>query len=172
MIRQNARSIPVGSEDDVVIRPDRGATGFRDRRDEALPTTDPAAFRGACFAAMPGGRSRPGRVVPADGCTFHLLPLPDGGGPPGLRSALCHAHLPLVAFTGVRPEPGSPPSGFLDPPLPADVFPAHGLRVLTTIELATPVEHLDLHGLAAAERDQIRYWRPRNYGELLFNWWD
>ncbi|WP_157875840.1 hypothetical protein [Peterkaempfera griseoplana] len=90
----------------------------------------------------------------------------------GSYTVLCHAHLPVVAFTGTPPMPGLPVRDFMDVPLNTGGFEAEGLRVLSADELGTPVARLDLGDLARAERVQIRHWRPQVLGDLLFNWWD
>ncbi len=154
----------------MVVRPPRGARGFRGSDDhEPLPSTDPAAFRSACFEA---GRGIGARVA--------ALPLP---GAPSFRAVtlttraashtvLCHARLPVVAFTITPPVPGGTVCGFVDPPPWAGGFEAAGLRGLSARHLDTPMSGVDVGDLSRAELAQIRYWRPAVLGDLLFNWWD
>ncbi|GAA4026066.1 hypothetical protein [Streptomyces plumbiresistens] len=152
------------------IRPARGATGFRDGGDEPLPTTDVRLFRAACFeaAGKAGGRRVDVLTFPGTS-SFEAVTIAGRG---ESRTVLCHAHLPLVAFTDTPPEPGRPLSGFVDPPSWAEAFRAAGLRALRADELSTPMCRVDPAGLAEAELAQLRYWRPDTLSDLLFNWWD
>lgn len=147
----------------------RGATGFSDRGDEPLPDTDAKLFQGACWEAARRIRGGVGEFRPAEFRTFHTVTVTGHGTTYGV---VCHAHLPLVAFLDAPPQEGKPLSGFMDPPPWADAFEAAGLRPLPAGELDTPTTRLDLSDLTEAEHAQIRYWRPRTLGELLFNWWD
>ncbi|MCT9076504.1 hypothetical protein [Streptomyces fulvoviolaceus] len=85
---------------------------------------------------------------------------------------LCHAHLPVVAFTDTLPVSGRPLSGFVDPPTWVAGFEAVGLRPLPVDELSTPMSRVDVSELTKVELDEIRYWRPDALSDLLFNWWD
>ncbi|WP_053750255.1 hypothetical protein [Streptomyces sp. MMG1533] len=126
-------------------------------------------FRAACFEAA---RAVGGRVdilrIPGPS-TFEAVTITGRG---ESRTVLCHAHLPLVAFTDTPPEPGRPLSRFVDPPSWADGFGAVGLRALRAGELSTPMSRVDVGELAAAELEQARYWQPDALSDLLFNWWD
>ncbi|MFJ5228414.1 hypothetical protein ACIQBJ_00825 [Kitasatospora sp. NPDC088391] len=128
-----------------------------------------ALFRRACAEAARGSRARLGELVPAGTSTFHWFPI---AAEREAQAGLCHAHLPLVAFTRVAPQPGQPLSGFVDAPMWTGGFASVGLRVLTVKELSTPMEQVDLRGLSRVELAQIRHWRPEVLGDLLFNWWD
>ena len=78
-----------------------------------------------------------------------------------------------------------------DPPLPATDFKKFSehchtaarslggaVRVLqepaarAALTLRKPVTPDDCLQLSRAECEQIRYWRPRTVGEVLFNFWD
>ncbi|MFD3620269.1 hypothetical protein ACFWWT_34530 [Streptomyces sp. NPDC058676] len=151
------------------IRPARGATGFRDRRDGPLPATDPKLFRAACFEAARGVRGRADVLTIPGPSTFEAATITGRGEP---CTVVCHTHLPLVAFTDTPPEPGRPLSRFVDPPPWADAFGAVGLRALRVTELSTPMSTVDVEELSAGELEQVRYWRPDALSDLLFNWWD
>ncbi|MGK4586212.1 hypothetical protein [Kitasatospora sp. HPMI-4] len=153
----------------MLIRPDRGATGFWSQRNEPLPKTDVALFRHACAEAARGSQARLGELVPAGMSTFHWLSISDQR---EVHVVLCHVHLPLVAFTHVLPQPGQPVAGFVDARMWAGGFEGAGLRLLTVQELGTPMDQVDLRSLSKAELAQIRYWRPEVLSDLLFNWWD
>ncbi|MEU9286634.1 hypothetical protein AB0D57_18420 [Streptomyces sp. NPDC048275] len=101
--------------------------------------------------------------------TFHSVTIAQG---PVSHIVLCHAHLPVAAFTETPPVPGKPVSGFVDPPPWAGGFEAAGLRILPVEELSTPMTRVDLSELSTAELAQIRHWHPQVLSDLLFNWWD
>jgi hypothetical protein len=127
-------------------------------------------FRAACFEAARKGGGRRVDVLAVPGLSsFGAVTIAGRG---ESRTALCHAHLPLVAFTDTPPEAGRPPSGFVDPPAWAEAFGAAGLRALRADELATPMSRVDVAEPAEAELEQMRYWQPDTLSDLLFNWWD
>ena len=150
----------------------RGVTGFRDRRSEPLPETDPRAFATICYEAarMTGGRAgaitRPG-VTP----NFHSAVILLGREQVVL---LGHQHAPLLA-TAAAPLSEGGPISFVDHPhihaaLSRD--PPALFRVLTLSELQTPLNLIDCTALDHAELEQISHWKPRTAGELVFNYWD
>lgn len=50
------------------------------------------------------------------------------------------------------------------------IFPK--IEVLSKQLLETPIAEIDLSELAPSEMNQIKYWKPISYGQLLFNRWD
>lgn len=128
------------------------------------------AFRTACHAAARSTRGRVGDVTSA-GVTpnFHTARITT---PYGVCTVLCHAVLPVVAFTAYPPRAGAPVTDFLSPPAWADVFGAVGFQVLDAEELTMPLASVHTGELAEAELEQVRHWRPGTVGELMFNWWD
>ncbi|MFF4599765.1 hypothetical protein [Amycolatopsis sp. NPDC001319] len=150
-------------------RVDRGATGFRDAGAQPLPSTDLTRFRAACFTAARTAGGHVGVVTRLAMATFHAVTIT---GPGWSRTVLCHAHLTAVAFPSAPPQGWESPRTFDEPPDWAGQFALAGFRVLGQLELATPVEELDLANLARAERTQVSHWRPATLGELLFNCWD
>ncbi len=152
-----------------MIRPARGATGFWERSDGPLRQTDVASFRSACFEAARGIGARVDEPAFVGTSSFHAVTIT---GSVGAYVVLCHAHLPLVAFTDTQPVPGRPVSGFVDAPAWAGSFEAVGLRALLVDDLSAPMTRVDVSELPEAELIQIRYWRPEVLSDLLFNWWD
>ncbi|QYN19186.1 hypothetical protein [Amycolatopsis sp. DSM 110486] len=150
-------------------RVDRGATGFWDAGGKPLPSTDLTRFRAVCFAAARTAGGHVGVVTRLAMATFHAVTITGRG---WSRTVLCHAHLAVVAFPSAPPQGWESPRTFDEPPDWAGQFALAGFRVLGQVELATPVEALDLSSLAGAERTQARHWRPATLGELLFNCWD
>ncbi|MCP9986382.1 hypothetical protein LUX01_06410 [Streptomyces sudanensis] len=151
------------------MRLDRGATGFCGPGGEPANETDLTLFRSACWEAARRIGGRVGELPPAGASSFHSAAITSRA--EGLV-VLCHAHLPVVAFTELRPVPGQPLTRFVNPPPWADAFTAFGFRCLQVEDLSLPMSTVDVAELAEAELTQIRYWRPQSLGDLVFNWWD
>lgn len=151
-----------------VMRPPRGATGFRDHGTEPLPLTDARVFASVCYEAA---RLVRGRVleITSPGVTpsFHTAVMRCGE----LSVAvLGHMHLPFIATAQV-------PTGrvaFTDncDDLEEVLRPSDAFRLLTGSELETPIGLIDTSDLDRAERSEIAFWKPETLGELLFNYWD
>lgn len=153
----------------TVVRPARGASGFRGPDGhEPLGSTDRAAFRRACFETARGIGARVAEPPLAGVAAFHAITLTTRA---ASHTVLCHAHLPVVAFTVTPPAPGNV-WDFVDPPDWARGFEAAGFQVLTARRLGTPMSRVDVGDLSLAELVQVRYWLPEVLGDLLFNWWD
>ena len=146
-----------------------GITGFFEAgRDATPPVVDPASFVGACHAAA---RAESGRVEgfePAGvGRNYHRAFLRMRH---GAIAVLCNAHFPIIAFAEASDD------------LPLRFIEAEALA--PRIEEVMPCEiasrssleaHPDAEAVAnlnAVEREQIRYWKPRRLGEIIFNFWD
>ncbi|MBB6350200.1 hypothetical protein FHU36_006772 [Nonomuraea muscovyensis] len=151
-----------------VIRPPRGATGFRDQGTEQLPSMDPRVFASVCHQAARLVRGRVLEITPP-GVTpdFHTAVIRSGE----LSAAvLGHMHLPYIALARV-------PVGhvvFVDDwsDLEVALTSSGTFRLLTRSELETPIDLIDTSYLDGAERRQIAYWKPETLGELMFNYWD
>lgn len=146
-----------------------GATGFRDRGDEPLPTTDVVSFRRSCYEAARDVRASVVQLAFSEAASFDAVTI---GGCGWTRAVLCHVNLPFVAVTNTSPVPGRPVSGFVDPPGWAGIFERIGLRALHAQELSVPMAKVNVSDLSRAELSQIRYWRPAVLSDVLFNWWD
>ena len=149
----------------------RGVTGFRDRRSEPLPETDPRAFATICHevARAAGGTAR---AIKRPGLTpnFHSAVIVRGGEQVML---LGHQHVPFLATAA--PASGTGPVTFIDDPgihAVLNMNPPPAFRLLTLAELQTPLNLVDCSALDRAELEQITYWKPATAGELIFNYWD
>ncbi|SOD85470.1 hypothetical protein [Streptomyces sp. Ag109_G2-15] len=148
-----------------MIRAERGATGFRAVGEAPLPEPDLASFQWACHTAARTARLRVRARDTGVAASYRAV---DIGG----TAVLAHCTLPVVAFTAVPVVPAGPVREFVDPPGWAGVFAEVGFRALGGEELGVGIDRVDLRDLAEAELRQVRYWRPRTLGELMFNWWD
>lgn len=151
------------------MRLDRGATGFCGPGDKPANETDLTTFRSACWEAARRLGGRVGELPSAGAASFHSVTITSRAEE---YFVLCHAHLPVVAFTELPPVPGQPPSHFVNPLPWADTFEAVGFRCLQAEDLSLPMSKVDTAELAEAELTQIRYWRPQALSDLLFNRWD
>ncbi|MCE9576545.1 MAG: hypothetical protein K8W52_25570 [Deltaproteobacteria bacterium] len=143
------------------MRLPHGVTGF-----DAAPRRFAAEFKATCFAVA---RSLHGRLeaianerTPERG--YHLATL-------ALRRGrvivLCNAFHPLIAF---RVDERSP---FVDDPELAEVFASLGAFVaIPSAVLNGPPDAAALADLGEQELDQMRYWKPRTLGAIVFNHWD
>ncbi|MBO8202678.1 hypothetical protein JW613_31015 [Streptomyces smyrnaeus] len=145
-----------------------GVTGFRDRGDPALPSTDPRTCRAAWYAAA---RAAGGQVedfteqeYPQN---FHSATIGDRD---GTHVALFHAHYPLIAFVGDRRCWYT--DEFQNPPTWSTVLTNVGFVVLSAAQLQSPLAESDTSALSATEWCQIKHWRPETLGATLFNSWD
>lgn len=142
------------------MRLPRGITGFRHVSEAALPTVSPERLRSALGAAS---RSR-ASILPPDGVvrSFHRA-LVDG------LLVLCNLHVPWAAAARA-PDGGE--LEFVDPP--AWLRELDGFVVLdrATLESTVTPDDPRLADLGGVELEQLRYWRPRRLGDLIFNLWD
>ncbi|KOG90863.1 hypothetical protein [Streptomyces varsoviensis] len=152
----------------ATFRLERGATGFRHRKDPPLPSTDPRACRAAWYYAA---RAASGDVDDfAEGeCSrnFHTATLTNRHGP---HTALFHAHHPLVAFVAAPAHAYT--DEFQEPPAWSAVLNASGFTVLSAAQLLSPLTPAATSALSPAELHQITYWQPPTIGATLFNSWD
>lgn len=52
------------------------------------------------------------------------------------------------------------------------LFEENGFQIIENNILNTPTSELDLSQLSKAELNEINYWKPVTYNEILFNEWD
>jgi hypothetical protein len=161
---------PAGQEKFCLVLP-RGVTGFRDRRSEPPPETDPRSFATICHEVARAIGGRAGAITRA-GITpnFHRAVIAYGQEQVML---LAHQHAPFLATAAPAAE--STPITFVDDPrihAALSPSPPAPFRLLTLRELQTPLDLTDLTALDHAELEQISYWRPGTAGELIFNYWD
>lgn len=138
----------------------RGVTGFRHVSEPALPDVSPERLRSALGVAS---RSR-ATIAPSDGVarSFHRA-FVDAG------LVVCNQHFAWVAAAR-GPQDGE--LEFLDPP--AWLGGLDGFVVLdrATLESSVTPDDPRLADLGPTEREQLRYWRPRRLGDVIFNLWD
>ena len=106
MATSAARAVARG---DAVFRLERGVTGFRDRKEPELPTTDIRMFGAACYAAARGTDGTVDRIIQRTyPRNFHSAVIITHGDP---NTVLCQGYYPLIAFvhdgTGSWASPGS-----------------------------------------------------------------
>ncbi|MER6228264.1 MULTISPECIES: hypothetical protein [Streptomyces] len=150
------------------FRLELGVTGFRDRGDPLLPSTDAQTCRAAWYAAA---RAACGQVedfteqeYPQN---FHSATISDRD---GTRIALFHAHYPLIAFVEDRRYWYT--DEFQEPPTWATALTDVGFVVFSAAQLLSPLTESDTPALSATEWRQIEHWRPETLGAALFNSWD
>jgi hypothetical protein len=151
----------------------RGATGFRHHKAAPLPETDPRAVAGFSHALARNIGGTVEQIIPPSlTSTFYSVILACGQHDARRVTVLFHRHLPLLAVAS-HPPRGLDDLSIIDDPVVSEAMPDHaGFRLLTSGQLATPVTHADLSQLAAAELKQIASWKPKTFGEVLFNFWD
>jgi hypothetical protein len=144
-----------------------GITGFA-----SLSGTDFGQFKTACYVAA---RQLGGCVVSCQGY--------EGGVPRNFNRVtikvgeetvdiLCNCEYPMVAASRLQDD-GSTQITFMDVPGLAEAMRGVGpFRVLSAEELASPVNAETLQDLDPAEIEQVKYWKPRTVGEVVFNFWD
>ncbi|MGW5001570.1 hypothetical protein ACWEP8_28310 [Streptomyces hydrogenans] len=152
----------------ATFRLEPGVTGFCDRGDPPLRSTDPRTCRAAWYTAA---RAAGGQVedfteqqYPQN---FHVATISDRD---GAHIALFHAHYPLIAFVGDRRYWYT--DEYQEPPAWAPALTDSGFVVLSAAQLLSPLTESDTSALSATEQRQIKHWRPRTLGAALFNSWD
>ncbi|MGW4725461.1 hypothetical protein [Streptomyces sp. NPDC004291] len=137
----------------VAFRLEPGVTGFRDRRDPPLPSTDPQTCRAAWYAAA---RAAGGQVedfteqeYPQN---FHSATISDRD---GAHIALFHAHHPLIAFVGDQRYWYT--DEFQEPPTWTTALTGVGFVVLSAAQLLSPLAESDTSALSATEWRQIKH---------------
>ena len=142
----------------------RGITGFStDRRVEFR------TFKQAVHAAARFTGGTVSATSDSDGVTpnFYHADISNGD---RQFSVVCNRNFPVIAcverpieMSGIRPITVP---GFLE------VMCNFGFEIASVNELERPPDRRDLALLASAERKQVKYWKTRRVGDLIFNWWD
>ncbi len=158
---------------EIAVELPRGITGFHHIDEPPLPTCDLHAFRTSCHRAV---RALGGRIVsaetavrPASSANYVRATVELPGGP---VSIVLNVHYPIIAFA-------APTSGygddlqFVDMPALSEWFRGSGTYdILTALEAHEPVTEEACRLLSPTELRQLRYWRPRCIGCVVFNHWD
>jgi hypothetical protein len=150
-------------------RLERGATGFYNpRAGVVLPTTDFKLFTAAWHSAA---RHAGGRVTEVSERqypqNFHTGVLASADTE---YVALCHLHLPLIAFVATRAPYYA--TEFAEPPGWSEVLTHSGFTVMPRSELLAPLSDVDTTGLSEMEWREVRFWKITTLGGVLFNSWD
>lgn len=144
----------------------KGVTGFYAHGQAPLPSTNRKSVLRALHAIFRGVNRQVGTAAaPHPARSYWYVRLTDTRSEDVLL--LVNEVHPLAGFA--RPE--TEPPEFLDRPDLADQL-SHDLVVVSAADLTRAVTPEDLEGLAEVEREQIRYWRARTFGEIIFNEWD
>lgn len=149
-----------------------GVTGFRDVNESPLPETDFREVVARCHAAA---RSLSAKVLASIAApqrppaNFGVVTL---GLPGRTINVFVNAIYPIVGFAH---SPGAKDSNvtFVDEPeLAAMLQNAGAWQILPKVMLDCPVTQDSLAQLGPGERHEIRYWKPRRIGDIVFNLWD
>jgi hypothetical protein len=134
------------------VRLPRGITGFRHVSEAALPTVSPERSRSRASILPPDGVVR----------SFHRA-LVDG------LLVLCNLHVPWAAAARA-PDGGE--IEFVDPPAWLCELDVFVVLDRATLESTVTPDDPRLADLGGVELEQLRYWRPRRLGDLIFDLWD
>jgi hypothetical protein len=149
----------------------RGVTGIERRKEGAPSPTDFQAFRGHCYAASRAGgwsvREVLGPRQPI-ACNYALAVFARRE---ETIAAALNGVFPLLAFA-IPPAEGQVDLDFTDCPELGATFEQLGYTVLPSAELARRLTREMWQGLAPHEQKDIRYFRPRRVGDVIYNYWD
>lgn len=150
-----------------------GISGFRHSGDPELPMCDLKRFFSCCREAAHelGGRVlRTGHESEGVAASFAKVTLEI---PAGELAVLLNRHFPVVGFAAPLADGEAAPFQFKDCEELADVFRKSGeYDVATQDDLERSFHESDWSQLLPAEIAQVRYWRPRRIGDVVFNFWD
>lgn len=142
----------------------RGITGFGPH-----PAVDFQRFKQAVYAAAQRIGASVISMRVADGVTpnFHQADMREGA---RQISVICSRCFPIVACvespvtkSGIRP---------IDVPNVVESMHAFGFEVAESKELERDVTTEDIELLSDEERKELKYWKSKRIGDLVFNWWD
>jgi hypothetical protein len=149
----------------------RGVTGIESRKEGAPSSTDFQAFRGHCYAAARmAGWSVRDVLAPRQPVACNYAAAVFARREEAIAAAL-NGVFPLLAFA-VPPADGQFDLDFTDCPELGTAFEQLGYTVLPSAELVAPLTHEMWRGLAPHEHKDIRYFRPRRVGDVIYNCWD
>jgi hypothetical protein len=149
----------------------RGVTGIESRKEGPPSCADFQSFREHCYlAAREAGWSLRELRAPRQSiaCNYALAVL-------AFRESAIAATLngvfPLLAFA-TPPAEGQVELDFVDCPELGAAFERLGYTVMPAAGLARPLTQELWQGLASNEQNQVRYFRPRRVGDVIYNLWD
>jgi len=153
----------------VELRP--GITGFRHVNDAAIPKSDLKEFSEHCHTAarMIGATVRAVQPSFAVSTNFARALFQTKH---ELATILLNCHFPIIAFASPI-EIGDMKVNFHDVPQLTEAFDNFNVyELLSVTEANRRLTADDLSHLSPAEQRQVRNWRPKTIGEVIFNFWD
>jgi hypothetical protein len=149
----------------------RGVTGIESRKEESPSFADFRAFRGHCYAAArEAGWSVREVLAPRQpiACNYALAVFTRHN---ETIAAVLNGVFPLLAFV-LPPAEGQLEFDFVDCPALGAAFEQLGYTVLPAVEVVRPLAREMWQGLAPHEQKEVRYFRPRRVGDVIYNYWD
>ncbi|OWK45481.1 hypothetical protein [Fimbriiglobus ruber] len=149
----------------------RGVTGIESRKDGSPSLSDYQAFRGHCYiTAREAGWSVREVLAPrqAIACNYALAVFASRE---SAITAVLNGVFPLLAFAD-PPTEGQLDLDFVDCAALGSAFEQLGYTVLPAAELSRLLKREMWQGLAPHEQKQVRYFRPRRVGDVIYNYWD
>jgi hypothetical protein len=135
-------------------------------------TVDVRDFSKACYAAALETGRRVLEVVEGNQTTpnFHLALVERHG---VAVAVLANREVPLLAISPPRDANLSGPLSFLDVvDLAAALSQIEPFKVLSVAELSRPLSQITSGELPPHDPYDIRYWQPKTFGDVVFNYWD
>ena len=149
----------------------RGATGFRHVDEAPLPETDFAKFKRSCYEVtrLLAGQVRLIEKHPDVTANYYRAELDT---PYGAVSVLLNAIHPILSFAKPVKE-GECEFEFVDVPLLSQAFESVcDYTIMQAVELNARADAETYELLGRVELEQIKYWKPKSVGAILFNFWD
>jgi hypothetical protein len=146
----------------------RGITGFN-----TTERVEGKQFVTACYAVARIAGAKVEQVRTSDDAitpNFHEAQLVFHDGSDSVR-LICNKHFPVVAFAAPASFEGDANLQFVDCPTVADLLTPL-FRVLDKSAAGQLISSEAVAQLDEDELKQIEYWKPRNVGEIVFNYWD
>jgi hypothetical protein len=142
-----------------------GITGF-----DSTGEVSVRDFKRAVHAAATSQHVKVGSITPADGVTpnFHQIDVDFGS---EKLVILCNRHVPIVAFASKIGEMEIEQFVQASPEFTAGLA-EYGFVIGDVAELNRRVTSEDLKFLSPAEQHEVKYWKPKRVGDVIFNWWD
>ena len=149
----------------------RGVTGIESRKEGAPSFADFRSFHGHCYvAACEAGWSVREVLAPRQSiaCNYALAVFTRRK---ETIAAVLNGVFPLLAFV-IPPTDGQLELDFIDCPGLGTAFEQLGYKVQLAVELRRPLTQEMWQGLAPHEQKDVRYFRPRRVGDVIYNYWD
>lgn len=135
-------------------------------------TVDVRDFSKACYAAALVTGRRVLEVVEEDQPTpnFHVALLERQG---VTVAVLANQEVPLLAIASSAERGRDGTMSFVDVvDLAAALSQIEPFKVLSVAELSRPLSQINSAELPPHDPYDIRYWQPKTFGDVVFNFWD